>query len=231
PAHTAPPGGAPGPEAHAAAPPGVRLRRVGLAGWLVEVPADASPAALHSFLVARRAAGELPGVVDLVPGARTVLVDARPPGPARSALAALLARWDPARGADGPPPRSVTVPVRYDGADLADVARLTGLTEREVVALHSGADATVAFCGFAPGFAYLAGLPAALRVPRLATPRAAVPAGAVAVAEEYTGIYPRPSPGGWRILGRTAVRLWDPRRAEPALLTPGTRVRFVPEPW
>ena len=97
-----------------------------------------------------------------------------------------------------------------------------------MIALHSGADYTVAFCGFMPGFAYMTGLPAALHLPRRATPRERVPVGAVAIAAEYAGVYPRESPGGWHLLGRTDAVLWDDGREPPALLPPGTRVRFRP---
>jgi KipI family sensor histidine kinase inhibitor len=116
--------------------------------------------------------------------------------------------------------------VRYDGPDLAAVAERAGRPEAEVIARHTAGDYRVAFCGFAPGFAYLTGLDPSLHVPRLARPRTRVPAGSVGIAGEYTAAYPRPSPGGWHLLGRTDADLWDLARAEPALLTPGTRVRF-----
>jgi biotin-dependent carboxylase-like uncharacterized protein len=122
----------------------------------------------------------------------------------------------------------VTIPVRYDGADLADVAKATGLSEDEVVSVHTGPNYTVAFTGFAPGFGYLTGLDERLRLPRRDTPRTRVPAGAVAVAGEFTGVYPRPSPGGWHLLGSTTAPLWDPSREAPALLRPGMTVRFEP---
>jgi 5-oxoprolinase (ATP-hydrolysing) subunit B len=133
----------------------------------------------------------------------------------------------PADRQPGVGPR-VTLAVYYDGADLADVAQLAGCSVDEVVRRHSGAEYTVAFCGFAPGFAYLTGLDPSLHVPRLSTPRARVPAGAVGVAGEYTAAYPRASPGGWRLIGRTDAALWSLERADPALLVPGTRVRFEP---
>ena len=116
--------------------------------------------------------------------------------------------------------------VRYDGADLDDVADLVGLSREEVVARHQGSAFEVAFCGFSPGFAYLTGLDPRLVVPRLATPRTSVPAGAVAVADTWSAVYPRESPGGWRLLGTTDAPLWDVSRVPPALLAPGTRVRF-----
>lgn len=165
-----------------------------------------------------------PGVVDLVPAARTLLVRMESFVDLRE-LAALLATLSPA----SPTERSgdpVTIPVRYDGADLAAVARLTSLSEDEVVSVHTGPEYVVGFTGFAPGFGYLTGLDERLRLPRRETPRTRVPAGAVAVAGEYTGVYPRPSPGGWHLLGSTTVTLWDPDRETPALLRPGSRVRF-----
>ena len=115
----------------------------------------------------------------------------------------------------------------YDGEDLGDVARLTGLTTREVVGAHTGQTWTVAFAGFAPGFGYLAGADARLTVPRLSVPRTSVPAGAVALAGEFGGVYPRASPGGWQLIGRTDHEMWCPDRDPPAVLTPGVRVRFV----
>lgn len=157
------------------------------------------------------------GVVDVVPAARTVLVTG--PG-ARAALDIVLAEDLPPYSS---PDALVEIPVGYDGVDLDAI---DGLTADEVVALHTSVDYTVAFLGFAPGFPYLTGLPARLHTPRLATPRTSVPAGSVAIADEWCGIYPTSSPGGWRLLGRTDVTLFDPRRNHPTLLGPGTRVRF-----
>jgi KipI family sensor histidine kinase inhibitor len=174
---------------------------------------------------------DLPDVLDLVPAARTVLVVADPgrAGPQRldlDQLAAELPGWElpPAADRTG---AAVEVPVRYDGPDLDEVCRRTGLSRDEVVTRHTGADYLVAFCGFAPGFAYLAGLPPELHVPRRDDPRTAVPAGSVGLAGEFTGVYPRSSPGGWQLIGRTGLELWNPDRDPPALLAPGTAVRFV----
>lgn len=121
----------------------------------------------------------------------------------------------------------VQVPVRYDGADLPEIAQLTGMSEAEVVRTHLAGEYVVAFAGFAPGFAYIAGGDPRLQVPRRATPRTRVPAGSVALASEFTGIYPRQGPGGWQLLGHTDMVLWDLNRTPPALLTAGTRVRFI----
>lgn len=161
---------------------------------------------------------------DVVPGARTVLLD----GPDDVAGArAYLAAWAPSRLSPGDQGRVVELPTAYDGEDLDDVARRWGMTRAEAVTTHTATEFAVAFVGFAPGFAYCTGLPSELSVPRLERPRARVPAGAVGLAGAYTGVYPTGSPGGWRLLGRTDAVLWDAGRDEPALLTPGTRVRFV----
>jgi KipI family sensor histidine kinase inhibitor len=191
-------------------------RRVGAHALLVEVPDATAALSLASW--ARAGAVEAD---EVVPGAQTVLFDGvRDP----VALVRVLERWRPGTGpAEG---RLVEVPVVYDGADLEFVAEAWGVTPGEVVARHAALEFVAAFCGFAPGFSYLAGLPEALAVPRLDSPRARVPAGSVAVGGPWCGVYPTSSPGGWRILGRTDVVLWDPRRTEPALLPPGTRVRF-----
>jgi KipI family sensor histidine kinase inhibitor len=122
----------------------------------------------------------------------------------------------------------VVLPVRYDGPDLDVVAGLTGLSREQVVERHARGAYRVRFCGFAPGFAYLDGLDPRLHVPRRAEPRRRVPAGAVGLAGEFTGVYPRASPGGWQLIGTTDVPLWDLHRTPPALLPPGTRVRFEP---
>jgi KipI family sensor histidine kinase inhibitor len=161
---------------------------------------------------------------DTVPGARTVLLDGLDD---LEAARSYLASWSPSASADDREGRLVELSTTYDGEDLADVARRWDMTTAEAVATHSRTDFVVSFVGFSPGFAYCSGLPADLAVPRLDRPRPKVPAGAVGLAGEYTGVYPTASPGGWRLVGHTDARLWDPERDEPALLTPGTRVRFV----
>jgi KipI family sensor histidine kinase inhibitor len=127
-------------------------------------------------------------------------------------------------------PRTVEIPVRYggdDGPDLESAAAELGLAPAQLVQRHAAGDYTVAMIGFAPGFPYLLGLDPALALPRLATPRTVVPAGSVAIGGAQTGIYPRESPGGWRLIGRTPLALFDPSRDPPALLAPGDRIRFV----
>jgi KipI family sensor histidine kinase inhibitor len=157
----------------------------------------------------------------LDPGVETAIEQIRP-------VVAAAARGTVAGPDDGAP---IELPTRYggaDGPDLDDVAALHDLRPAHVVELHASVDYRVHFLGFAPGFAYLAAVPAAIATPRLATPRLRVPAGSVAIAGEQTAVYPFDSPGGWRLIGRTDVRVWDLARDPPALLLPGRRVRFVP---
>lgn len=166
---------------------------------------------------------------DLAPADGSLLVVLRPGAEASRALqAALLA---PLAGTAAKPGVLHEIRVAYGGAagpDLPALARRAGLDEAAYVARHAAADYTVAFLGFQPGFPYLQGLPDALHAPRRSTPRVRVPAGSVAIGGGYTGIYPAAGPGGWQLIGRTAAMLFDPRRAAPALLQPGDRVRFVP---
>jgi KipI family sensor histidine kinase inhibitor len=160
--------------------------------------------------------------VDAVLGARTVLLRGEP-----SALRELVDRSEPRDIAAAAPGDVIEIPVTYDGPDLADVASHTGMSEDEVVAAHTGTPWTVAFGGFAPGFAYLVGGDERLVVPRHETPRTSVPAGSVGLAGEFSGVYPRSSPGGWQLIGRTDTVMFDVDRDPPALLAPGAHVRFV----
>ncbi|MFC9946993.1 5-oxoprolinase subunit B family protein [Streptomyces pratensis] len=203
---------------------GIRVLEAGPRALLVELASGVDAEAFHAELLRRRAAGELPGVREIVPGARTVLLD----GVEDRTLAGRLRTWTVpplSRGAG----EAVEIPVVYDGPDLADVAEAWGVAVDEVPRIHARTEFRVAFCGFAPGFGYLTGLPGHLSVPRRATPRTRVPAGALALAGPYTGVYPRPSPGGWQLIGRMPEpeALWDPDREPAALLGPGARVRFV----
>ena len=169
----------------------------------------------------------LPGVVDLVPAAATLLVlvdESADVTAVRRGLEGLDVAPSEAVKDDG---ETIEIPVTYDGPDLADVARLTGLSEREVVEAHTGTTWRVAFGGFAPGFGYLIGGDARLEVPRRDSARTAVPSGAVGLAGEFSGVYPRESPGGWQLIGTTSVAMWDLDRDPPALLRAGARVRFT----
>ncbi|WDY59936.1 5-oxoprolinase subunit B/C family protein [Pseudomonas sp. PSKL.D1] len=165
------------------------------------------------------------GVQEVVPAARTLLVHFRPSQVSREALAAQIAARD-ISASQRQAGKLIEIPVHYNGEDLADVAQALGISCEEVIRRHTGSDYSVAFCGFAPGFAYLSG-GAGFVVPRRSTPRTRIPAGAVALAGGFSGIYPQASPGGWQIIGVTGTRMWDLDRDEPALLQPGYRVRFV----
>lgn len=196
---------------------GVEIHPVGSSALLLEVD---DPIAWFASLSERRDAGEL-AVVEIVPGAGTVLLDgvADPTG-----LAAAVRSWPAPSRVGSVAGGTVRIPVAYGGSDLTFVAAHWGVSEEAAVRRLAGTEFTVAFCGFAPGFAYLSGLPAEWAVPRLASPRAKVPAGSVALAGVYAGIYPTASPGGWQLIGRTETRLFDVDSAPPALLSPGTRV-------
>ena len=196
----------------------MRLLPYGSDAVLVELAGTDEVRSWHAALAG------LPGVTDLVPAARTLLVrcaDGRLDG-VRAELRQL--HPDPVPPTSGP---RVEVRVRYDGEDLPAVAAATGLTVDEVVDRHRGSDLVAAFLGFAPGFAYLTGLDPTLHLPRRGTPRTSVPAGSVAIADAFSAVYPRRSPGGWHLLGHTDMMMFDPALDRPALLTPGTRVRFV----
>lgn len=171
--------------------------------------------------------GALSGVVEVVPAARTLLIEVAP-GVPLDAVRRVLSEplTGPATGlvAGGD---VVEIPVVYDGVDLQHVAQRCSMSVDEVVEAHSAAEYVVAFCGFVPGFSYLVGLDARLHLPRLATPRSRVPAGSVAIASEFTAVYPDAVPGGWHLLGHTTAPMWDEARPVAALAPPGTRVRFV----
>jgi KipI family sensor histidine kinase inhibitor len=199
----------------------MKIRRAGADGLLIECADGDEVEAWRAELWRRRDTGEL-RVVEIVPGARTVLLDGLAQG-----TATLLAGWEPTPGAARAEGDLVEIPTAFDGADLESVAELWQVSPDDVVQRLVDTPLTVAFCGFAPGFAYLRGLPEAWAVPRLAAPRPRVPAGAVALAGPYAGIYPTASPGGWQLVGRTDKNLFDVRREQPALLSPGTRVRLV----
>ncbi|MGP6170469.1 carboxyltransferase domain-containing protein [Microbacterium sp. A204] len=167
----------------------------------------------------------LPGIIERVPGARTVLVYFDPLRTSAAALAELLSAAEP-QDEHMPPAGEVTIPVQYDGDDLAETASLLGVSTDELVSRHLAADWRVAFSGFAPGFGYIVGDDPLFDVPRRSSPRTRVPAGAVALAGAFTGVYPRESPGGWQLIGRTDAVMWDLDREPPAPLVPGVVVRF-----
>ena len=195
----------------------MHLRRFGRDHVLVEL--DDAQQALAVYDEARRRGVR---AADIVSAARTVLFEKVDDV---DALVASLPSWRTSGSSSTGD--LVEVPTTYDGEDLEDVARRWDMTLDEVVATHTGTELVVAFCGFAPGFPYCTGLPGRLAVPRLDSPRTRVPAGAVGLAGPFTGIYPTASPGGWRLIGRTDLVLWDTDRDPPATLAPGTRVRFV----
>ncbi len=199
----------------------MRVLKCADTGVLVEVADLAQVIALGAALEA----DPLPGVADVVPAARTVLLRLEPgadPAGVAAGVTGIPLAAEVSRGAG----ETVTIPVHYDGEDLADIADLTGLSQREVVRAHTAATWTVAFCGFAPGFGYMVGDDPRLHVPRRGEARTRVPKGSVALAGEFTGVYPRSSPGGWQLLGRTDAVTWDLDRNPPGLLRPGVRVRF-----
>ncbi|MEU1808120.1 5-oxoprolinase subunit B family protein [Micromonospora aurantiaca (nom. illeg.)] len=199
------------------------IRPVGAYALLLDCDDAEQAQAWRTELWRRREAGELTAT-EIVPGAVTVLLDGVPDP---QAAAARIAGWRPRTAASGAATTEVRVPVVYDGEDLPLVAGYWHVDVPAVVDRLRRTEFRVAFCGFAPGFAYLIGLPSELAVPRLATPRTRVPAGSVALAGPYAGIYPAASPGGWLLVGRTDLPLFDVHADPPARLTPGTRVRLV----
>ena len=211
-----------------------RLLPLGEEAWLLAFGDRIDPA-LHRRVTAVAEAIEaaaLPGVRDVVPAYTTVGVyfdalntDAAALGRALLGLAA--ATPDSAGRTDS---RLVEIPVRYDGPDLDEVASRLGLTAEDVARRHAAREYRVYLLGFAPGFAYLGELDPSLELPRRDAPRTAVPAGSVAIAGLQTAVYPLRTPGGWHLIGSTALRLYDPARQPPVLLRPGDRVRFVPVP-
>lgn len=195
----------------------VTVRPAGDQGALIELPDNGAAVRLAGLLREERS-----DLLDVVIGHTTVLVTwaGEKPDLDDAVKRALVAEA-------GPAGRLVEIPVVYDGPDLDEVARLTGLSPEEVIARHTGAEHVAAFIGFQPGFAYLTGGDTLLHVPRRDVPRTRVPGGTVAIAGPYSGVYPRESPGGWRLLGSTTALMFDPAREPPALLAPGDRVRFV----
>lgn len=200
----------------------MRLLPCGNVGLLVELADLDEVLAMYAEL--DRARPE--GVVDMVPAARTLLLTLDPAVATPAAVAEVVRGVTPSPGAR-PDAGEIEVPVTYDGPDLGEVASLTGMSEREVIAAHTEEEWTVAFCGFAPGFGYMTRSDERLAVPRRSDPRTKVPPGSVALAGGFSSVYPRESPGGWQLIGRTDLVAWDLDRDPPALFSPGVRVRFV----
>jgi KipI family sensor histidine kinase inhibitor len=210
------------------------VQPLGEAGWTVTL-GDRVERATHERVLAlaeRLRAAPPAGMLELVPGYATLTVFFDPAvadaDALRHRLSELAAAPDPPREAEHAERPLVVLPTRYNGPDLDDVAERTGLTRDQVVDLHSARVYRVYLLGFAPGFAYLGDLDAALVLPRRREPRPRVAPGSVAIAGAQTGVYPLATPGGWHLLGRTEIRLFDPNRESPALLHPGDRVRFEP---
>jgi KipI family sensor histidine kinase inhibitor len=200
----------------------MRALPCGSAGLLLEMGSLDDVLAVYAAL----AEAPPPGVVDLVPAARTLMLhlDSSSTDPASVERAVRAVTPRPGARAGG---ELVEIPVVYDGEDLDEVGQLTGWGAAGVVERHTADRWTVAFCGFAPGFGYMVSDAGEWSVPRRSTPRTRVPPGSVALAGEFSGVYPRQSPGGWQLIGRTDLTVFDLDRDPPALLTPGTRVRFV----
>ncbi len=200
------------------------LRPAGPRAFLIEFADRDGVRDYYAEALRRRAAGTLAPSIEIVPAARTILFDDLDDA---AETARQVRSWEPGR-APAPRPRRIDIPTVYDGPDLADVATLWAVTPAEAIARHADLRHEVAFIGFAPGFAYISGLPDELRVPRRDRPRTRVPAGSVGLADEFTGVYPRESPGGWQLIGRTDLPMWDPAADPPSRLMPGDIVRFVP---
>jgi KipI family sensor histidine kinase inhibitor len=202
----------------------VRFLRCGPAAVLIELDDLTEAQALRAEVERRRTQGWAPGLRDIVPGARTLLLDGVDD---LAGLAREISAWPlPERSHSTGP--VIEVPCRYTGPDIAEVAAQWRVAEADVARIHSSALHEVAFCGFGPGFAYMTAIGEQRNVTRRASPRTKVPAGSVALADLFTGIYPRSSPGGWRLIGHTDAVLWDPAREPAALLQPGRLVRFIP---
>ncbi len=207
-----------------------RIFPFGDTALVCEAPPPATIDCQRRVWAAAQAAREWPHVLEVVPGMNnlTVIFDPLAADP-DDLQAKLKSAWESAGSAPGAS-REVEIPVQYGGEygpDLKAVADHTGMSAKEVVERHAGGDYIVFFLGFQPGFAYMGGLEDALHTPRRAEPRLEVPAGSVGIGGAQTGIYPATSPGGWQLIGRTALRLFDPARNPPTLLQPGDRVRFT----
>ncbi len=211
-----------------------RFLPAGDCAFSVELGAGIDPRvnqAVHDLLVAIEERG-LDGIMDLVPSYRAILVQYNPLVADLSRLQEEITALE-ALALEGEPstPRSVEIPTLYGGEagpDLDYVAQHNGLSAEEVVRIHSETRYLVYMLGFSPGFPYLGGMSERIETPRLATPRAVIPAGSVGIAERQTGVYPTETPGGWRLIGRTPLALFDPNREPPCLVEQGDYIQFVP---
>lgn len=209
-----------------------RLHLLGDAALLCELPAPATLAQQQQIWALAAQVQQWPGVGEVLPGMNNLTLTFDPTALELDVLMADVRAVWPKLAASAIEGRRVEIPVAYGGEhgpDLADVAAHTGLTPEEVVRRHAGGDYIVYLLGFLPGFAFMGGLPSALATPRRAEPRTAVPARSVGIGGEQTGIYPLVSPGGWNLIGKTPLELFDPTAEPPTLLRPGDRVRFVIE--
>ncbi|MDH6591240.1 KipI family sensor histidine kinase inhibitor [Variovorax sp. TBS-050B] len=209
-----------------------RLHPLGDAALLCELPAPATLAQQQQIWALGAEVQQWPGVGEVLPGMNNLTLTFDPTVTGIDALMQRVSEAWPALSVAAVEGRTVEIPVAYGGEhgpDLADVAAHTRLTPAEVVRRHSEAEYVVYLLGFLPGFAFMGGLPPELATPRRAEPRFAVPARSVGIGGEQTGIYPLVSPGGWRLIGRTPLELFDPKAESPTLLRPGDRVRFVVE--
>lgn len=205
--------------------PAMRILQCGDRAFLIELTDVDEVMQYHESLLA----ADIEGVVDLLPAARTIFVQIDPVVADLRTVVGAVETMRILPRQDHPDSPVIDIPIRYDGPDLADLSARLGMTRKQFVDRHIAQTWTVAFTGFAPGFAYLVSHGEAFDIPRLDEPRLEVPTGAVAMAGPFTGIYPRPSPGGWQLIGSTDARMWDLDRDPPALLSSGYRIRFLRE--
>lgn len=209
-----------------------QIHPLGDSALLCSLPAPATLAQQQRIWALAEQASQWEEVSEVVPGMNNLTLITHRPVRDLATLAERITRTWPRLNVQQHAGRTVEIPVVYGGSggpDLGNVAAHTGLSVDEVIARHSGGEYVVYFIGFMPGFAYMGGLAPELATPRHTTPRVSIPAGSVGIGGEQTGIYPMASPGGWQLLGRTSLQLFDPRQAAPTLLRPGDRVRFTVE--
>lgn len=209
-----------------------QLHPLGDRALLCSLPAPATLPQQQRIWALAELASAWEEVSEVVPGMNNLTLIAKRPVADLDTLAQRIEKTWPKLSGERSAGRTVEIPVVYGGSagpDLDNVARHTGLSVNEVIARHSGAEYVVYFLGFLPGFAYMGGLDTSLATPRHTTPRVSIPAGSVGIGGEQTGIYPMASPGGWQLIGRTSLQLFDPAQQPPTLLRPGDRVRFTVE--